>query len=273
MPLPTTGTLRVPDARLHYEVRGQGPLIALVGSPMDAQAFEGVADLLAADYTVLTTDPRGINRSLLDDPEQDSTPVLRAGDLARLVAHVDAGPAVALGSSGGACTVLALAQHHPEAARAVIAHEPPLIELLDDREELHKGTDDLIATYRAGDVLGAWGKFMAQANIMLPEGVLEQMFGGERDPQQVADERRFFSHELWGTTLMRPDVAALRAGRTRVVVAIGEDSSGQLCDRTSRALAGALGTEPTLFPGDHIGFAEEPADFAVRLRKVVEEIA
>jgi hypothetical protein len=41
----TTGTLRVPDARLHYEVRGRGPLVALVGAPMGAAAFEPLADL------------------------------------------------------------------------------------------------------------------------------------------------------------------------------------------------------------------------------------
>jgi pimeloyl-ACP methyl ester carboxylesterase len=46
--------------------------------------------LLAGDYTVLTTDPRGINRSPVDDPGQDSTPEMRADDLSRLVAHVDA---------------------------------------------------------------------------------------------------------------------------------------------------------------------------------------
>ncbi|MGP4023971.1 alpha/beta fold hydrolase [Actinomadura sp. 3N407] len=268
----TTGTLRVPDARLHYEVRGSGPLVAFVGAPMDAQAFEPLADLLATDHTVLTTDPRGIHRSPVDDPEQDSTPPLRAGDLARLIEHVDAGPAVALGSSGGACTVLALAQAHPGQARAVIAHEPPLAELLDDREELRKGTDDMIATYLAGDVMGAWKKFMAQADISLPEGALDQMFGGERDPQQVADERRWFEHEMFETSFWRPDIAALRAGGTRVVAAVGEDSAGELCDRATRALAGALGIEPTLFPGGHIAFTEDPDGFAVRLREVLADI-
>ncbi|MEU8799669.1 alpha/beta hydrolase [Spirillospora sp. NPDC048819] len=268
----STGTLRVDDARLHYEVRGSGPLLAFVGAPMDAQAFEPLADLLATDHTVLTTDPRGIQRSPVDDPRQDSTPPLRAADLARLIAHVDAGPAVALGSSGGACTVLALAQAHPEQARAVIAHEPPLAELLDDREEIRKGTDDLIATYLAGDVIGAWGKFMAQAGIVLPEGALEQMFGGERDPQRVTDERRWFEHELFETTFWPPDVAALRSSGTHVVAAIGENSAGELCDRATRALAGALGIEPTLFPGGHGGFTEDPARFAVRLREVLAEL-
>ncbi|MFI0411083.1 alpha/beta fold hydrolase [Actinomadura sp. 3N508] len=266
-------TLRVPDAQLHYEVRGIGPLVVLVGAPMDAEAFEPLAELLAADHTVLTTDPRGIGRSPVDDPAQDSTPPLRARDLAALIEHVDLGPAaVALGSSGGACSVLALAQAHPERVRAVVAHEPPLVELLDDRDELHKGTEDMIATYLDGDVLGAWGKFMDQANIQLPPGALEHMFGGDRDPRQLADERRWFEHELRGTTHWKPDTVALKSVATQVVVGIGANSGGELCDRASRALAGALGVEPVLFPGGHIGFTEDPAAFAVRFREVLDAI-
>lgn len=262
-------TLRVPDAQLHYEVRGQGPLVALVGAPMDATAFEPLADLLASEYTVLTTDPRGINRSPLDDPDQDSTPQLRADDLSRLLAHLDAGPAAVFGSSGGAVTALALAQAHPEQVHTVIAHEPPLVELLEDREKIHAGTDAVIATYLTGDVIGAWTMFMDQADIVLPEGAIEHMFGGERDPQQVADELRWFAHELRATTHWQPDLEALRTAKSRIVIGIGEDSTGQECDHTSRALGAALGIEPTLFPGDHTGFAYDPKPFATRLRAVL----
>ncbi|MFB7718607.1 alpha/beta fold hydrolase [Nocardia sp. NPDC056100] len=264
-------TLEVDDARLHYELRGTGPLIALVGAPMDASAFAPLAELLAVDHTVLTTDPRGINRSPVHDPEQESTPQLRAGDLSRLLAHIDGGPATVFGSSGGAVTVLALAEAHPEQVHTVIAHEPPLIELLDDRVELHAGTEEIIATHLSGDTLGAWGKFMSQANIQLPPGLLEMMFGGERDPRQLADEHRWFTRELRATTHFSPDIAALRDASARIVIGIGEDSSGQLCDRSSRALTTALGSEPTLFPGDHTGFVGDPDSFATRLRAVLRE--
>lgn len=265
----TTGTLDVPGARLHYEVRGTGPLIALVGAPMDAASFAPLADLLAVDHTVLTTDPRGINRSPLDDPEQDSTPELRADDLARLIGRLDLGPAAVLGSSGGAVTALALAGSHPDRVHTVVAHEPPLVELLDDREHLHAGTDDIIATRLRGDVTGAWTKFLAQAGIVLPDGVIETMFGAERGPREEADELRWFAHELRPTTRWSPDLAALRTAATRIIVGIGEASTGQLCDRTSRALAGALGGEPVLFPGDHTGFVDDPAGFTTRLREVL----
>lgn len=265
----TVGNLQVPGARLHYEVRGRGPLVALVGAPMDARAFAALAEVLAAEYRVLTTDPRGINRSPVEDPDQESTPQLRADDLSRLLTHLDAGPAAALGSSGGAVTTLALAQTRPDLVHTVIAHEPPLDELLEDRDHLHAQTDDIIATYLGGDVVGAWAKFMAQANIALPEGALEQMFGGDRDPQDVADERRWFAHELRATTHWRPDLAALRATSTRIVVGIGTDSAEQECDRASRALAVALGLQPTMFPGGHTGFTEDPVAFAARLRDVL----
>lgn len=267
----TERILEVPGARLYYEVRGQGPLIVLCGAPMDAAAFAPLADLLAADHTVLTTDPRGIHRSRLDDPVQESTPQLRADDLSRLIAHLSAGPAVVFGSSGGAVSALALAEARPEQVRTVIAHEPPLDELLEDREQLHEGTDDLIATYLAGDVIEAWKKFFTLADIALPEPMIEQMFGGERDPQQVADERRWFAHELRATTHWQPDIAALSSPPTRIVVGIGDDSAGQLCDRASRALADALGIKPTMFPGGHTAFAEDPSSFATRLREVLRE--
>jgi len=113
-PTVTAGTLRVPDALLYYEVRGSGPLVVLVAAPMDARSFAPLAELLATDHTVLTTDPRGINRSTVDDPDADATLDRRADDLARLITHLDAGPAAVLGSSGGAVSALALAQSRPE---------------------------------------------------------------------------------------------------------------------------------------------------------------
>ncbi|MFF5992634.1 alpha/beta fold hydrolase [Prauserella flavalba] len=265
----TTGTLRVPDATLYYEVRGSGPVVVLVGAPMDARSFEPLADLLATDHTVLTTDPRGINRSQVDDPTRDSTPEQRAGDLSRLLTHLGAGPAAVLGSSGGAVSVLALAQAHPEQVHTVIAHEPPLNELLADREQLRERTEDIIATYLAGDSLGAGRKFLAVANIQLPDEVVEQMFGGEQSPQEAADARFQYAHMLRATTRWVPDFDRLRSGSPRVVVGIGEESGGQLCERTSLALADGLGIAPTLFPGDHVGFAGEPAAFNTRLRAVL----
>lgn len=266
---PRTGTLRVPGATLHHELRGQGPLVALVAAPMDADSMAPLAELLATDHTVLTTDPRGIGRSGVDDPDRDTTPEDRAEDLALLLRHVDLGPAHLLGSSGGAVTVLALAQAHPELVRTVVAHEPPLQQLLPDRAELARQTDAMRDAYVAGDVRGAWRTFLAAAAIELPPFVVDAMSSPDRPAQVLADERYQFEHMLHGTSQWRPDVERLRELGSRVVVGIGEASAGQLCDRASRALAVALGTAPTIFPGDHLGFVEEAEPFAARLREVL----
>jgi pimeloyl-ACP methyl ester carboxylesterase len=265
----TVGALQAPGARLHYEVRGAGPLVVLVGAPMDAGAFAPLAELLAADHTVLTTDPRGIRSSPVDDPDQDSTPEVRADDLSRLIAHLDAGPAAVLGSSGGAVSALALAQAHPERVRTVVAHEPPLTELLPDAAEARALGEETIATYLSGDRVGAWRKFLANANIELPEPVFQRMFARRPDAQGLADEHFQFAHMARATTGFRPDLTTLRAGAPRIVVGIGEASAGQFCDRTARALADGLGTAPTPFPGGHVGFVEDPAAFAAALREVL----
>jgi pimeloyl-ACP methyl ester carboxylesterase len=262
----TAADLEVPGARLYYEVRGTGPAVLLLGSPMDADSFAPLADQLSGDHTVVTMDPRAIHRSSVEDRDQDSTPSMRADDVARLLTHLDLGPAAAFGSSGGAVTLLALAQVRPDLVHTVIAHEPPLDELLEDREERRAVAAAIVRAYLTEGRAAAWRLFLTDADIELPERVFAEMFGAPLEGHPAADEDFFFRHEMRPTIEFVPDIAALRTGGTRIVVGIGADSTGQVCDRTSRALAGALGIEPVIFPGDHIGFAEDPAGFAPALR-------
>ena len=262
----TAASLEVPGARIYYEVRGTGPAVLLLGSPMDADSFAPLADQLAGDHTVVTMDPRAIHRSSVEDRDQDSTPPMRADDVARLLTHLGLGPAAAFGSSGGAVTLLALAQARPDLVHTVIAHEPPLDELLEDREERRAVADAIVTAYLTEGRPAAWRLFLADANIELPEPVFAEMFAAPLEGHAAADEDFFFRHEMRPTIEFVPDLDALRAGGTRLVVGIGAESTGQVCDRTSTALAGALGIEPVIFPGDHIGFTEDPNGFAAALR-------
>ncbi|GAA1074864.1 alpha/beta fold hydrolase [Nocardiopsis composta] len=264
----TIRTLDVPGARLHYEVRGDGPPLLLMGSPMGAADFAPLADALAGEYTVVTHDPRGIRGSSVDDPGQNSTPGLRADDAAALLDAVGADGADVFGSSGGAVTVLALAERHPDRVRTAVAHEPPLLELLSDAAEQRAATEDVIDTFHRDGVGAAWMKFMANAGFEVGEdapGPPE----GETSEQDLADAARFFGHELRGTTRYLPDTAALKAGPARVVVGIGAESGGLITYRTSTALAELLGAPPVEFPGDHGGFIGHPEEFARVLRKVL----
>lgn len=211
-----------------------------------------------------------INRSPVEDPDRDSTPEQRADDLAALIAHLDAGPTLAFGSSGGAVSVLALAERHPEAVNTVIAHEPPLVDLLEDPVAERAATEEIVTTFLAEGRAAAWTKFLTNANIQIPPPVIDEMFGGKLQGQEAADEHFFFVHEMRASTFWQPDFETLRSLDSRLIIGIGEDSEGEICDRTSRALATELGVEPTMFPGGHIGFVEDPERFVEGLRATLK---
>lgn len=261
-------TLRTADGTLYYELRGKGPVLVLTGAPMGAEEFAPLADLLARDHTVLTHDPRGISRSPLDDPEQDSTPELRADDLIALLNALNADSADVLGSSGGAVTSLALAERYPDRVGTVVAHEPPLLGLLPDAAAQHAATESVIETYLQKGVFAAWAAFMANAGFPVEESD-DGVPGEEPTEQMLADSGRFYLHELRGTTRHMPDTDALSAGPVRTVPGLGAESATLLTARTTRALADRLGTEPVVFPGGHGGFADAPEEFAEVLRKVL----
>lgn len=105
-------TLKVPGARLYYEIRGSGPTLLMIpGGPADAAAFAGLAGLLAERYTVVTYDPRGNSRSPFDGPPRDWRADVHADDARRLLAAVGPEPAYVLASSSGALLGLDLVLH------------------------------------------------------------------------------------------------------------------------------------------------------------------
>src|ERR1700680_2161584 len=146
---PVTHTLDVPGAQLYYERRGTGPLLVMIGSPMDSTGFAGLARALAGDYTVVTYDPRGIGNSSREDTAQDVTPEQQADDVHRLLSALGGEPAYVFGSSGGALVGLALVTAHPGQVRTLVAHEPPVIELLPDSAQVRAQIQDIYDTYRA----------------------------------------------------------------------------------------------------------------------------
>jgi hypothetical protein len=76
----------------------------------------------------------------------------------------------------------------------------------------------------------------------------------------------------------RPDFDALAATRTRIVIAVGEESAGTFTGRTSVATAERLDQQATVFPSHHGGFvggdsgyAGQPEAFAHKLRDVLTQ--
>jgi len=282
----TTHTLDVPGATLTYDVRGNDastePILLLIGSPMGAAGF-GTLSQHFSDRTVVTYDPRGVERSVKTDPASPVTPEVHADDLHRLIQAIGGGPVDLFASSGGAVNALALVSKHPEDVRTLVAHEPALASILPDREHAMAATRAVAETYQRS----GWGAGMAQfialsshqgpftAEIADRPAPDPAMFGMPAEDDGSRTDP-LLGQNLITSTHYEPDFDALRSGSTPIVLAAGEESEGQMANRGAFAVAERLGTKPVIFPSHHGGFLGdeygqpgEPDAFAAKLREVL----
>jgi uncharacterized protein YndB with AHSA1/START domain/pimeloyl-ACP methyl ester carboxylesterase len=282
---PTTHTLEVPGATLTYDVRRNDastePALLLIGSPMGAAGF-GTLSRHFADRTVVTYDPRGVERSVKADPASPVTPDVHGDDLHRLIQAIG-GPVDLFASSGGAVNALALVSRHPEDVRTLVAHEPPLASILPDREYAMAMTQAVSDTYQRN----GWGAGMA---LFISAVSHQGPFTAETVSQPPPDPAMFgmpaeddgsrtdplLGQNIVTCTHYEPDFAALGSASTRIVLGAGEESDGEMASRGALAVAERLGTKPVMFPSGHGGFlggeygqTGQPDAFAARLREVL----
>jgi pimeloyl-ACP methyl ester carboxylesterase len=286
----TTHSLNVPGATLAYDVRPNDsttdPVLLLIGSPMGAAGFGTLAGEFA-DRTVVTYDPRGADRSQKADPASQSTPDEHADDLHRLIQTLQAGPVDLFASSGGAVNALALVQRHSEQVRTLVAHEPPLLRLLSDRDAALAAARDVYETYMRSGSGAGFAKFIA---LVGHKGPIPADWGERTTPDPAMfglptedDGSRtdvLLRQNLISSTSYEPDFDALRRASTRVVMAAGAESEGELANRGAHAVAERLGTKPAIFPSNHAGFLGgeygqrgDPVAFAAKLREVLGDRA
>ncbi len=102
---------------------------------MGASGFEALASFFQ-DRTVVTHDPRGMERSVVPDAERP--PQVNAEDVHRVIEAIGGGPVDVFGSSGGTITGLALVMLYPDDVKVRVAHEPPVLEVLPDVEHVRR---------------------------------------------------------------------------------------------------------------------------------------
>ncbi|MFE1810334.1 alpha/beta fold hydrolase [Streptomyces sp. NPDC059533] len=277
MTSPTTGRLRVDGATLHYEVRGDGPLLLLIpGGSGGAASFDAIADDLAAEHTVATYDPRGMSDSTLDDPEAEQRVAQHADDALRILDLLSPGrPARVFGSSSGAIAALHLLATHPERVELLVAHEPPVVEVLADAAEHRALIARVRATFQAEGLMPAMAVFAEglkkdgdtaarpKAEVSLPPQA------AARVERTMANLPFFVGRIVPAFMSYAPDVDRLAALSDRLVLACGRDSRGELPYRPAALLAERLGSELLHFPGGHTGLTTHPAEFGELLGKVL----
>lgn len=255
---------------IYYDSAGDGPLLLLIpGGNGDAGPYGPLLRLLSDRYRVVAYDRRGFSRSTLAGPldrrfDQD------VQDAADLIDEFSAdGTASVFGSSSGAIVGLHLLATRPEKVARLIAHEPPLVGLLPDAGEWFEFLEKVTETGRRDGAREAMQQFSAAtgqrtqappAGVQLPDEVMEMM------RRMGANLEFFLEQELTDYTRRAPDRAALVAQRDKVTLAGGRESRDFVPYRPNLILAEWLGLRVHDYPGDHIGYATEPAGFAAALR-------
>jgi hypothetical protein len=102
-------------------------------------------------------------------------------------------------------------------------------------------------------------------------------FGMPTEDEGTRDDP-LLSDRSWAVSGYRPDIDALAAVPTRVVIAVGEESLDTFTGRTSVATPELLGQQATVFPSHHggflggeFGYAGQPEAFARKLREVLDD--
>jgi pimeloyl-ACP methyl ester carboxylesterase len=284
----TMQVLGAADADIAYDVDGPLPTadgrppLLMIGQPMDAGGFATLASHFP-DRTVVRYDPRGLGRSSRKDGRTDHSPTVQADDVHAVIEALGAGPVEMFASSGGAVTALALVAAYPDDVSTLVAHEPPLIPVLPDAAAAERAR----AGFRDAYVANGWGAGMAAFMAMTS---WQGEFTDEYFAQPAADPAQFgmpseddgsrddplFGQNILTCSSHEHDFDALRAASTRIVLAAGAASAGEMAHRGAAGVAERLGIEPVIFPGDHAGFlggefgmTGEPDAFAAALRDVL----
>jgi acetyltransferase/esterase len=262
------GTIKVPGARLFCKVRGSGPCLMLFGGgASDADGLDRIASCLAADYTVIMHDRRGLSRSLLDDPGKPPaiTIATHSEDAHRVLRALGAAPAMVFGSSIGAMIGLDLLIRHPEDVRVLVAHEPPVGGLLTDDGEPPDSFADIYA--ETGDADATMRLFAAS---LAPEGLRRLAQNRPRGGAKTRNNEFFLANDAPAVHRYQLDLDALEALSSRLVIGGGRDGREFFPYICAVRLAGRLGTGLTEFPGHHGGYGIYPAEFARSLREALE---
>jgi pimeloyl-ACP methyl ester carboxylesterase len=265
---------------LYYEVRGQGrPLLMIPGGGGDGGSYSIVAEILSAEFKVITYDRRANGRSTMNFPEnfdmnqqsRDAVAVLdAAGERSAFV----------FGNSSGAVIALDMAQTQPHAVKAVIAHEPPLARIHPDAKKWqHLFTNVYNTAHRYGSTL-AMLKFAFGIGIDFSFGSAlkahkaarkVRLERGDNYLPRKAVTKYFLEQELLPVTNYLPEIESMKKNRVKIFMAAGKRSleKKRFYAQTAQVLAEKLGCELVVFPGHHASFIDMPNEFAATLRRVI----
>ena len=264
-------SVSLPDGgRLAYRDEGSGPLVVLLhGGFLDHRQWTAQLATLPARFRVVVPDARGHG-----DSTNATTTFRHTDDLAALIRHLDAGPAVLVGVSMGAATATDTALEHPELVRAVVVSGAGTSE----PEFVDGWTAETMAsvwsTLFGGDLPGAlqiWNMFTvgphrtaADLDPAIP--ALVEVMTTKTLMKHTPDEPDWSAHasDTWARA------AKLTIPVLAVIGAADSDDHRGAAERLADSVAG--GRKVTIADAAHYPNMEHPAEFDAIITEFVSSL-
>jgi pimeloyl-ACP methyl ester carboxylesterase len=261
---------------MHTETRGHGPAVLLIaGAGGDAAQLARVAAALADEFCVTTYDRRGNSRSPRPTGWAATSLAEQADDAAALLAALGQAPAVVVGTSAGGSVALELALLHPEAVRAAIVHEPPILAATSDPQAVTAGLAALIGQgMAAGGPPAAMEAFLRWA---AGDEALAAVDPADRD-RWLGNGEVFFGVEQAAFLAYAPAVEALAGAQVPILAAASSASRDPASPhhflyQAATWLARQLDADLVEVPGGHMAYLTNPAAVAEGLRRLLRDFS
>jgi pimeloyl-ACP methyl ester carboxylesterase len=256
--------------RLAYRDEGTGPLVVLLhGGFLDHRQWTSQLQTLPARYRVVAPDARGHG-----DSSNAESSFRHTDDVAALIRHLDAGPAVLVGVSMGAATATDTALEHPDLVRALVVSGAGTSEPEFADDWTHPTLAKVWPALFAGDLPGAleiWGEFTigpgrtrADLDPAVPALVDEMTL--RTWMKHTADEQDWSVHaeDTWARA------AKLTIPVLAVIGGADSDDHRHNAERLADSVAG--GRKATIADAAHYPNMEQPAEFDAVLTGFVDAL-
>jgi pimeloyl-ACP methyl ester carboxylesterase len=258
-----TGLIEVNGARIYHEVRGGGPSVLFIaGATGDGGHFERVAELLSDEFTVVTYDRRANSRSPRPEDWESTSTEEQSEDAAKLIEALGLAPAAVFGTSGGAIIGLDLVIRRPNLLRGAILHEPAMLSILPNPEEVMGAIQQVVeGGMQRGGPRGGTEAFL---RFFVGDKTFAHVEGQLRE-RMLDNGENFFDRELHSIGPYHPDDATLAGVGVPVIVMAGAETSPLLTE-TSKWVATRLNVELKTVPGGHAPYFDRPEEMAQAIR-------
>lgn len=257
----TTSYADLGDAKLYYEVAGEGENLVLSHAGfVDSRMWDDQWDEFAKHYRVIRFDMRGFGKSDLA-----KVPVSRRQDLYRLLNYLDVKRAHLLGCSMSGTTVIDFALEHPEMVSSLIpvSADPSGFEM---QGEPPRYMMEMIAASQKQDwaqVSELQIRIWVDGSFREPEEVNPRVRERAAVMNKIAVENQTWAVDMQSTDSLNPPATErLKELTMPVLIIVGALDHPEILRAAGLMQAGIKGAQKVIIPnGAHVPNMDNPLEF------------